>query len=90
MVRTHTTRQVDDWVDLTRSLLERAWLPGWHLSVLPRLSGTFESESYPDAGDATLRVDVQLGHGGLVDTHGLGHESTSKLARHGRGNCNAF
>lgn len=45
MVRTHTTRQVDDWVDLTRSLLERAWLPGWHLSVLPRLSGTFESAS---------------------------------------------
>ena len=43
MPHTRLEIQVDEWVDLTRSLLARTWLPRWHLAVLPHLSRTFGS-----------------------------------------------
>ena len=43
MPHTRLEIQVDEWVDLTRSLLAHTWLPRWHLALLPHLSRTFGS-----------------------------------------------
>lgn len=40
---TRTTSSIDPWVDLTQSLLQRAWLPRWYLAVLPELADTFSA-----------------------------------------------
>ena len=62
MPHTRLEAQVDEWVDLTRSLLAHTWLPRWHLAVLPHLSRTFGSAASfnwvePDKPEP-LRADI--------------------------------
>lgn len=56
------TSSIDPWVDLTQSLLQRAWLPRWYLAVLPELAATFSaavSWNWTEPGSAEpLRAEV--------------------------------
>lgn len=61
MARTRLDIRVDEWVDLTRSLLAQTWMPRWHLSVLPHLSATFSSATgfnWVEGDSNTLEADI--------------------------------
>lgn len=56
------TPSIGPWVDLTHSLLQRIWMPGWYLAVLPELAASFSAAASwnwtdPDSPGA-LRAEV--------------------------------
>jgi DNA-binding CsgD family transcriptional regulator len=56
------TPSIGQWVDLTHSLLQRTWMPGWYLAVLPELAASFSAAASWNWTDpqspATLRAEV--------------------------------
>ena len=86
MARTRLDIRVDEWVDLTRSLLAQTWMPRWHLSVLPHLSATFSSAAsfnWVEQSDAAqpLRTDIYGGPKGWPRPEHE-HDWNSLIGRH--------